>query len=435
MTAITDADQLKKLGEFENPLTIFPTLSAAVEKLLSQVRNQEKNAPKSAVFRKAAEFRKSSVTTTELDHSGGRLVELSGFRGGTKLVQRLQSAPRSSEARLDLVKQALKHPATDNPLIFRDALSLCMLEVELGLLNADNLRLAQLSQQRYLESLMVALDELAGVGTSDSGEGTAQRKGIWYLKEVLKNVKSRSLDSDFVIDLPIVQETGRLRRDDVVHKFGSLAEVLGNLPLARLCHERMHGILEKVHKQLPIAGCHRSILLRKKARLEMVAFTAGSRELEALIAEQLESAMSILKQSLKLLGRSGTRQERAVCVREFGLLTQTIHQYIPRLGHKLPMDHTKNLEMAIGLLGKIARERGIPELNNKLVKSLDELKLDEAAQELSDEAESSALENEDGTKFFKQDVPKDKNLYSDSDDPTSKSEGFFEKALPKDQSL
>ena len=79
--------------------------------------------------------------------------------------------------------------------------------------------------------------------------------------------------------------------------------------------------------------------------------------------------------------------------------------------------HTKNLEMAIGLLGKIARERGIPELNNKLVKSLDELKLDEAAQELSDEAESSVLEN------------------SDSDDPTSKSEGFFEKALPKDQSL
>ena len=108
MTAITDADQIKKLGEFEDPLTFFPTLGAAVGKLISQVRSQEKNAPKSAVFRKAAEFRKQATTTTELDHSGGRLVELSGFQGGAKLVQRLLATPRNSEARLILVKHAWK---------------------------------------------------------------------------------------------------------------------------------------------------------------------------------------------------------------------------------------------------------------------------------------------------------------------------------------
>ena len=435
MTAITDVDQIKKLGEFENPLSFFPILGAAVEKLLSQVRNQEKNAPKSAVFRKVAKLRKQTATTTELDHSGGRLVELSGFRGGAKLVQRLQATPRNSEARLDLVKHALKHPVTDNPLIFRDALVLCFLEVELGVLNVDNLRLAQLAQHHYLKSLTLTLDEVVGSEAAASGEGSTQRKGIWYLKEIAKNVKLRSIDNDFVIDLPSVLETGRLRRDEVVRKFGALAEVLGNLPLARHCHERMHGILEKVHKQLPIAGCHRSILLRKQARLQMVAFTAGQRELESQISEQLETAMSILKQSLKLLGRTGTRQERAVCVREFGLLTQTFHQYMPRLGHPLSRSHTSNLEMVIGLLSKIAGERGIPELHQKLVKSLDELKVLGEEDEDEDEEKASLLNEEPVNKFFEKEVPKDKSSHSDHNESGHKRPSFFEKQLPKDQSL
>lgn len=434
MTAITDADQIKKLGEFEDPLTFFPTLGAAVGKLISQVRSQEKNAPKSAVFRKAAEFRKQATTTTELDHSGGRLVELSGFREGAKLVQRLLATPRNSEARLILVKHALKHPETDNPLIFRDALALCFLEIELGVLNADNLRLAQLIQRRYLGSLILALEDIVSHEAAASGEGSTQRKGIWYLKAIAKNIKLRSLDSDFVIDLPSVLETGRLRRDDVVRKFGGLAEVLGNLPLAKHCHERMHGILEKVHKQLPIAGCHRSILLRKNVRLQMVAFTAGQRELESQISEQMETAMSLLKQSLKLLGHTGTRQELAVCVREFGLLTQTFHQYMPRLGHQLTRSHTSNLEMAIGLLRKIAGERGIPELHQKLVKSLDELKvLGEVADEKkSDEEKTSPLDEEPVNKFFDKEVPEDQSFRSDHDESGNKRPSFFEKQLPKD---
>jgi hypothetical protein len=220
----------------------------------------------------------------------------------------------------------------------------------------------------------------------------------------------------------------------VVRKFGGLAEVLGNLPLAKHCHERMHGILEKVHKQLPIAGCHRSILLRKNVRLQMVAFTAGQRELESQISEQMETAMSLLKQSLKLLGRTGTRQELAVCVREFGLLTQTFHQYMPRLGHPLPRSHTSNLEMAIGLLRKIAGERGIPELQQKLVKSLDELKVlgEVADEEKSDEEKTSPLDEKPVNKFFDKGVPEDQSFRSDHDESGNKRPSFFEKQLPKD---
>jgi hypothetical protein len=153
----------------------------------------------------------------------------------------------------------------------------------------------------------------------------------------------------------------------------------------------------------------------------------------------METAMSLLKQSLKLLGRTGTRQERAVCVREFGLLTQTFHQYMPRLGHQLTRSHTSNLEMAIGLLRKIAGERGIPELHQKLVKSLDELKVpgevadeEKADEEKADEEKTSPLDEEPVNKFFDKEVPEDQSFRSDHDESGRKRPSFFEKQLPKD---
>ena len=85
------------------------------------------------------------------------------------------------------------------------------------------------------------------------------------------------------------------------------------------------------------------------------------------------------------------------------------------------------------MLSKIAGERGIPELHQKLFKSLDELKV--LGEEVEDEEKASLLNEEPVNKFFEKEVPKDKSFHSDHNESGHKRPGFFEKQLPKDQSL
>ncbi len=428
---------IRNLGEIQDPLKLFDVLHAAKEKLLSELRSASRNSIKSSILRNVTKRGNSGTSeATELEMTGARLASMSSLRNAIRHVEDLQANPFNSKARLELVESYVKRGEEDHLVLNRDAFLLALLEVEHQDPNTHTLRIASIAQKKYLDSLEAFL-KAENAEVQDSVQNVDQIKEanrkLWFVSEMAKTFKHRTFKDETTFHVNEIIKTGRVKRDDIGAKLAPLIEVLGNLPSATNARQRVMDVLGRVSSKHALAAHYQGQLLRKDARVLMMRFKAGEKERGPEVLSTLDNALVHARNSIKLMKGTTTRVEQALCIKEFGFLCLAVSQYYPMTGTNIRSEHVRLIETAARMLGMVSQDRGISELQKKLVSSIQTFK-----QNASSSGKSEPLEDEKSprvdarNKFFTREVPKEKILGS-NEDFNKPTKDFFERPIPEDQ--
>ncbi len=427
---------IRNLGEIQDPLKLFDVLHAAKEKLLSELRSASRNTIKSSILRNVNKRNTSGGEGTELEMTGSRLAALSSLKSAARHVEELQANPFNSKARLELVEAYVKRGEEDHLILNRDAFLLALMEVEHQDPNTHTLRVASIAQKKYLDSLEAFL-KAENAEVQDAAQNVDQIKEanrkLWYVSEMAKTFKHRTFKEDAEFHVNEILKTGRVKRDDIGARLAPLIEVLGNLPSATGSRERVMDVLGRVSSKHALAAHYQGQLLRKDARILMMRFKAGEKEKGPEVLSTLDSALVHARNSIKLMKGTTSRVEQALCIKEFGFLCLAVSQYYPMTGTNIRSEHVRLIETAARMLGMVSQDRGISELQKKLISSIQTFKKAAGKSSQSTDAEEEKSPKADArNKFFTREVPKEKVLGS-NEDFNKPTKDFFEKPIPEDQ--
>jgi hypothetical protein len=438
MLSEQERQQIRKLGEIEDPLKLFDVVHAAKEKLLAQIRSQKRNAIKSSLLRNAmrTDAGSGNAKIEELEITGARLAALSSLNSGEQHVRELEADPFNTHARLGLVEKFLQNSGDDHLLLNRDAYLLALMEVELNNPSTHILRIATLAQKRYLEKLenFLLSEKTVEEGSSSNLDQIKEaNRRMRYVSEVSKVLKYRTFTEDTEFGVNEILQSGRVRREDVGVKIAPLIESVANLPAAVGTRKRINDVLGRIASKHALASCLQGVMLRRDARMLVLQYIAGRQERGPEILAMMDEAKDKMQHSIKIMKMGSSKPEQAMCIREFTILCHSISQYFPMTANTIRPEHVELMELAVKLSGMLPQDRLLGDIQKKLISSIKTFRSYETKEEEApapEEKKSAKLDAQ--TKFFAREIPKEKALGTNEDVGKPKS-GFFERPVPDDQ--
>lgn len=375
---------LRSLPEAQDTANMFFLLEKDLEAFKLAVLNQaNETTTKRFVRRASLLLNKKNKAAAGPDIYGEELGVAFPVKSTLDCVNRLKVNAADSQARLELIENFAIKGIKGHLGTYRNVFLHAMYEAGNDVISTERLRIAALSQRRYIDKLISFLIEEITLSKNKAKENKAKgghiayldrmedsKKKVQFLKDISSLIRPKPVERSFEAHVNDLLTTEKPSAEVIQNVLVPMTNAMVSMPLLKDSTQFIIECLKKLLPTKPYGFFYDSRLHRSMAKLMFCAYSNGYRDKGKECLKQLTYAMTAINNAIQMVGANPQSKIDRACIREYALICFSIHQQSPMLGHLPPSDHLQRMEEAIKMLALISEEPGVIELETALGKAI-----------------------------------------------------------------